>query len=85
MHQERAGHPWLDHESPVAEVEDGVLGAAGEAVDATTGELLQELRAGNAAEDVDVTELGRNDRSPDDVLQVADDRFDFGQFRHTER
>ena len=79
-----ARHAGLHHEAAAAQVEHGVLGAAGDA-ECTRGaaQAAQEPALRDAAQDVVVGEAHAVEAAADDQgAQVADHGLDFGEFGH---
>jgi hypothetical protein len=83
MNHQRAGHPRLHHEAAGARRDDCMFGPPGDSVDLGALQARDEAAASDAAEHIVMGERGPQDAPPREAgLQVAHDRFDFGQLGH---
>ena len=83
---QRSGHARLHHQASLAEIEHRMLGAAEHVAHGRALQAPQEAAAGDAAQDVVVTQGDPVEAAAEQGgTNVADDGFDFGELGHCAR
>jgi hypothetical protein len=83
MNHERSGHAWLYHQARRIELQNRMLGPAGNASDRRTCQITYEPSPGNTSQHVVMTYGDASDPTAyEGRPDTADYRFDFGQFGH---